>query len=860
MLAINRRVLVVAATCLSLLPPRATGGEPVPLGTALDIIRQNESAQCASLMTASWTPHTVSGKVSGTSTSAVITPDPQNPKLYYRRSVTYEPSSGRYRMDVDSVTKWVDGDADTFAATETYTFDGRTERWYRRGQGGTVIPALPAPGFGTVKPETRNGFLDSHGFLSGVGSFPPNNFNRRLSEFLQDASAAKHAVTVTALADGTWLIDTRPPEAALAGDSDFRICYSPKGGLVQWAEWLGKPHLTTPWASKAWKRLSVQWQKLPSGLSVPGAVTTTNLLDQYATRITFSEVQAGVSADAAKFRIAFPIGTRLVDDVEKKSYTVSGGVVDEQEAVRQFMAAQALDDRNGSAGWGGWVYAVGTAALAGAAMILLRIRRRSLLVALIAASALVPSRLTAAEPDADGNWRVSHADGESIPVSQCGLNVTLFALEYFRQDYDVKRVSVALPPTDDGIRCADIKSALEAHGLEVVARDGVSLSGLKRSLRPGLLAIFPVKADGDRNHYLVAIEHGRLGRIVVDPPVQATPLAEGVTEEGFSSLGGLVLFVRKPRLPSPQNLRIAIAPADQDMGVFHAGTPENSKPLRRTFAIENRSDKAVMVSTVLSPCGCLQVNWPGGVVAAGETRVVPVTINPGGWGWGVRERSVTVVFGDGTQADAKFTGNSPQPEEDHQLSAATGIVRIDAPWGGDGGGIRRSVPVALGRADAGKVRVETPAEWLAAKLSPVTAETAELSLVVDPARLPGPPYPASADINLSTKDGVTPVIVRVIVSRPVWYTPDPAVLELRRGSEAQVTLRLGARGAPLATKAVSVIAAPPGVNVTRASAAGDAITLRVTAAADSPAGYHQLRCRFGAPEDQGEFTITARID
>jgi len=71
-----------------------------------------------------------------------------------------------------------------------------------------------------------------------------------------------------------------------------------------------------------------------------------------------------------------------------------------------------------------------------------------------------PSRQENVVSESDGKWIVNHADSRRIYAVQCGLDVTLFALKYFKIDYSLPRVSLGLPFTMEGISLADIQHML----------------------------------------------------------------------------------------------------------------------------------------------------------------------------------------------------------------------------------------------------------------------------------------------------------------------------------------------------------------------------------------------------------------
>jgi hypothetical protein len=60
----------------------------------------------------------------------------------------------------------------------------------------------------------------------------------------------------------------------------------------------------------------------------------------------------------------------------------------------------------------------------------------------------------------DGKWIVNHPDSRKIYAVQCGLDVTLFTLKYFKIEYSLPRVSMELPLSENGLYTSYFKIRL----------------------------------------------------------------------------------------------------------------------------------------------------------------------------------------------------------------------------------------------------------------------------------------------------------------------------------------------------------------------------------------------------------------
>lgn len=842
--------------CLYLIPTSGRSDQKVPIDQALNVIRIHESNFITRVKNAQWSIKYIDGIIPNLENPSEIIDKKRDPKLFHNNIAYFIPENDFYRVDSKFVTRWIKGADDYLAGTINLSYDGKSERRFDRAQAGTQLPTPNSPvfGLGIIRHGNRVRFLDKEGSASGISYFPPNHFNRRFSEFLEERLAEKSPVNISSQADGTWLISTAPFQPALRGNDDFQIRYDPRRGLVLGADWIGKTSLRTKWAGKVWKKHFVDWRDLGQGIWVPASFTQSNLIDAMGSRWEYTNLKINQPIDEAVFRITFPVGTRLTDEIEKKEYTVSKGVIDEQEAIRSFMRGEKIREefnKKKEKPWWQNTWLFGS--LGGICFLVIlvffwrRIRLGSAGVATLLILVAGQSQTLAIEPDEQGSWRIQHPGGDSFTISQCGLNVTLTALEYFQVDYQLKWVSLGLPPTEEGIRFLDIKTMLEAYGLDVVARDKVTLSEMKRVLRPGTLAIFPIKVDGTKNnHYLIAMMHQKQGAVLLDPPHKVTLLANGITEEQFSSLGGLVLFVRLPKeTPPSQSSLISITPAFQDLGTFHAGTVESSNPVKRTLVLENKSETPILIHNIRTACGCLQVLWKGGIILPKEKQPVPFFINPGGWGFGKRERTITFVFSDKSEGEAKVSATIAQPENIHKLSVHPDTIPLEIPYKLSINTYKITSNIILGSNRLKDVNIETTVPWISYQVKEVTSQEALLTVSVNTSKILNSIFPVTGEIKLTTQKPDFPVRLKIFLSRPVLCQIEPPLIQCKRGSETDVSFHHLDNSPIDWSKPGILFDKPRGVFLENSKDTNKARTISIRCSSDIQPGYYTLHYRFG---------------
>jgi len=288
--------------------------------------------------------------------------------------------------------------------------------------------------------------------------------------------------------------------------------------------------------------------------------------------------------------------------------------------------------------------------------------------------------------ETDGRWVINHPDSRRIYAVQCGLDVTLFALKYYKIDYSLVRVSLGLPLTTDGISLADIQQMLQVYGLEADARKGTTIRQIANRLNGEYIAIIPLGMGDGRNHYYIgAMDDKGIVQLVnvsrgVSPLVHVdSPEYNSRIEKRFAEAGGIVLFVRKPtkKVDAVSNV-VKLLPEQIELGEFMIGGLEAATDFSVSFEILNASDCPILVNSVQASCGCTVPGWDGGIIKAGAKQAVNFTVIPGAWGRGEQQKMARVTFSDGSSLDVTIhgTGQTPVERQRIELSQYSAIIEV----------------------------------------------------------------------------------------------------------------------------------------------------------------------------------------
>jgi hypothetical protein len=244
--------------------------------------------------------------------------------------VVLDLESNQYRIELDSVIRWVQGVDDYFAERQSWSSNGLDRRHLVFSKPGKTLPGPEDdPGRGRIVPRKegqKSPWLNSAG-MAGINDMTPNFNGERLSSLIRSGLRSKRPVTITD-EFGRWTIST--PE--LHGDSTIVIDYDHEKGVVLQAEWRnGTPE-------RPWQRYSVAIQSIGPDLWAPRSVCYVNLFDKLITQIVYSDMKINERVDEAAFRLAFPLGSTVSDFIRKSTYTVGVGTENMPESFRRFLA------------------------------------------------------------------------------------------------------------------------------------------------------------------------------------------------------------------------------------------------------------------------------------------------------------------------------------------------------------------------------------------------------------------------------------------------------------------------------------------------------------------------------------------
>jgi|GEM_PF-2787074 len=461
-------------------------------------------------------------------------------------------------------------------------------------------------------------------------SFPPNQVSttsvkgKPLSQWIRDKRDTGELVGIEESAPGIWTIRWKDTYTPSSGRTYERIvvttCDVNRGGLVlEQVDYLEDGRLWGPRIVYTLEQQGEFWfPKIMVRFSAPqlkGPVI--------GSRREYSNVRINEPIPDEVFRPEFPKGTRVRDYIRKVSYIV-GEPFDEAQAIRRFMQEHGLAaPPETPKRWPWWLWATGLGLLMLVLAALLAWRWRWLRSYLLRSSAVL---LLGAGLCLTGFGQPPRQQASSAPAPpatkppgtlSCGYRAAVFCLEYFGRQYRPYIVDALLPITEKGVRLSDLQTALEAHGLDTVARKQVSLAELEQTLRPEVLAIVPVQVTSGQMHYVVAVFHPQHGALLADPPFGLMSLRQLLGDRQEMEPSGVVLFVQRANLTKPMERLVEVEPAVVDFGTVREEEQQAVKPLTRKLTVRNRADRPLAMWFSLE-CG-LSTSEGHRLLGAGET-------------------------------------------------------------------------------------------------------------------------------------------------------------------------------------------------------------------------------------------------
>ncbi len=815
--------------------------------------------------------------------SSSTIPNAESP--FYVADVRFDPQTSRYVIKSQKVTHWfkTEGASPVFLAMfESRGFDGKVHRkWSQEKEvksleAASLEFAKMAPKLGLVTDHQADSgdSVNEHGLTYGFALMPPFAFDyeapplpvsmllerrRKEGTKVEVSEEDTGIVNVTYHVRYPWLTATDPP-----GTFEGRFDVNKGGACLGWTIFLGDD------AKKMeFRRCEFKNFEAAPGLWAPEQIALVEPMEKppRVTKYTMTNVRVNPTLDAKAYVLEFPVGTHVDDHLAGKSYNVTGGAIDEQAAVKDFIARHGLQARPRTGGMWTKFGIAGLAVIVMAGAWALRRRWRSAAVFTFAmfasesiadepkAGLLIPVAETV-ESDTGIDYIVSHHPAEQIRIAECGFTVSLFALEHFGISYDLKFVRAALRPTDRGIRLADINDLLKAYGLRCEAREKVEPAALERAIKNGYLAIFPIRTGKNADHYLAALLGPDNQPKGVDVLSGVFPLRDMAPDMKPPVFEGVVLLVRAPdalpaRTRTPLSGSLRANPTVVELGVFPLTGAEALVQRRAEFVLENTSANPVLVKTVSVSCGCTDLDWKGGLIRANSKQTVSVLARPLAWGPGKQSKRLAFQFLDDSELQVDITGEGQTAAQIQQVTVAPQSLRYEI--GADAIAGRVSLTQELtvtGTADSlGTLRIQSSAPWLTVEPAVSTDHTRSWRAAVS---LPevlrlleaGADAALAAELNISTKARPAPLVVSVSVQQKEFFTATARRLEMGWGDSSEVEFY------PLSEEAKAVTIGnvqsdPPGL-LFETRALDDGVKLLIRGQASTAPGLYVVRCELQA--------------
>ena len=251
---------------------------------------------------------------------------------FSRGRIAIETLTGRHRAEIQKVGRWIDGVTPFIGKEVGFSFDGKAFRTANRYRHGADLPGPTERCFGRVKSQSDD-FTSVWGLETGLAFLPPyilthDSGTQRLTDVLQTKLGKGLSISSGGNEHDEWTI-VFPDGLDLV-----HLTYSvPLGGAVLEATWgAGSPR-------RVWRRIVADsYHRSAEGFWVPKQVSMVGRLETPPDlmRTEFSDVQYNEDVDDNAFRITFPTGTVIDDEILKQTYMEGQTPEDDQQAVKRF--------------------------------------------------------------------------------------------------------------------------------------------------------------------------------------------------------------------------------------------------------------------------------------------------------------------------------------------------------------------------------------------------------------------------------------------------------------------------------------------------------------------------------------------
>jgi hypothetical protein len=366
-------------------------------------------------------------------------------------------------------------------------------------------------------------------------------------------------------------------------------------------------------------------------------------------------------------------------------------------------------------------------------------------------------------------YEIVGAGGKSIPIDQCGLNSTLFALNFYNRAFNVELIKNSLRPEPNGISMQHIRQVLQGYGLDAYGRRLSNTHDLNRVFQRKSIVIIAPSIHARIGHYYIVVPALEQDSFLLVDPVRSVETE--TTEEILKRLaeaGGVVLVVCEPQgETSPQAHQIQID-SELDFGELSM-TSDTS--CRRELTIHNKGRLPVMISRIAGSCSCMVTEWTGGLIEPRSERKIAVVITPKEWGAGPKKKPLVVFCGDGSTKVCALVGTGLMPENWQRIVVTPKKLYFDIS-SGDREAYAKYVYIHQPKNDVRPVRVDTAdcPPWILVQVLEQATKEAPGRIVVDLKDETIVEQQTEARFRVFTDDTKEPVEVRVHVLKRKPYS------------------------------------------------------------------------------------------
>ncbi len=352
-------VLLMAGTRIAQAAPpqvsHTTAGSLIPVEKAIATIESLEDR----IKVICWKAHTVmTAKLANGYDSNSVT---ETKPVIYETQAMLDPAGRRYCVVIRQVSEWLQGAAPFIGTIYSYSFDGKTYRAWQRSRHGQQLPTDKDPAEGFIAQRRDEIGIPSREadwirWTTGTDCMPPYFCGGRwddetppclLSQTLRKWVKEKRDISIAEDKNGVWTISTTVKIKLAGSDGSkeyrnlLRLCYDPtKGGVVVGAVWLPLDEnghtIVRDGRQIEQQRMEIELQKVNDALWAPKTVKYVLPLDKSMNVVAFDEVQVNVPVDRDTFRVKFPNGTQVNDEIRKMLYVI-GKPTDEEAAGEAYM-------------------------------------------------------------------------------------------------------------------------------------------------------------------------------------------------------------------------------------------------------------------------------------------------------------------------------------------------------------------------------------------------------------------------------------------------------------------------------------------------------------------------------------------